>query len=126
MNEPGSAERKLGWVSIAFAVVNGLALIFTTVGMLQVREKFAAIYGDLGVQLPTLTQFVLSVPPTGVACAALLLLALLAAKEFLRPRVVPLAINLAWLVAGAVVVGLFTLALFRPLVSVVGALSAPQ
>ena len=126
MNEKGTTERTVGRISIGLAVLNGIGLIVTVAGMLHVRGKFAAIYRDFGVQLPTLTQFVLGVSPLAVEGVALLLLAVLAAKEFLRPKTIPLVLNLVWTVAGVALVALFTVALFNPLVAVVGALAAPQ
>ena len=117
----GTTAEKIGRVgSISFVVLNAVSFGFCVSGFLRVREHFAAIFKDMleDVALPTLTAFLLNVPVAVVLVLAVVLLALLVAKEWLRPVWIPLTLNALWLALGSVLVVLFFLAMLLPLASV--------
>jgi len=110
-------------VSIVLAVFNGLGILAFAFGMLYQRPKFLAIYADLEIALPVLTRLVIATPGGVVLFVSLVLLALLVAKEFIRRSIVPLVINLVWLVLGLATIMLVAMALMLPLATTVEHLS---
>ncbi len=115
------SERVCGVISIVLAVLNGLALLVFALGGLHVRERFLKIYQDLlsGEALPAATQFVLSVPQWAVLLCTLGLLGVLSVKELIRPKWVPLCLNILWFLIGTVVSVLFSATLMAPLVTII-------
>ncbi len=120
-----TTAEKIGRVcSLVFTVFNALSFGLCLVGFLRVRGHFAGIFKDMleGAALPALTAFLLNVPVAAVLVLAVVLLALLVAKEWLRPVWLPLMLNAFWLALGCVLVLLFTAAMMLPLVSLMTAL----
>lgn len=118
----GTTAEKIGRVgSIIFVVINAVTFGFCVIGFLRVRGHFAGIFKDMlaDVELPALTACILNVPGAVVLALAVVLLALLVAKEWLRPIWIPLTLNALWLALGSVLVVLFLLAMLMPLASVV-------
>jgi hypothetical protein len=122
----GKSDRVCRIISLLLAVVNGLALPAMVLGGLRVRGRFLAIYKDLfpGLSLPAVTRFVVSVPAWAVFGVAYLLLGVLVAKEFIRPRWVPLCLNLAWMLAGVMVAVMFAVALMAPFITIMQHMTA--
>lgn len=110
-----------GVISIILAVLNGLALLVFALGWLHIRGRFLEIYQDLlsDQALPVATQFVLSVPSWIVLLGTLVLLGILSVKEMLRPKWVPLCLNVFWFLIGVVVSILFSTILMAPLVTII-------
>lgn len=117
-----TTAEKVGRVgSIVFAAVNALSFGVCLVGLLESRGHFAGVFKDLlaGTALPALTAFFINVPVAVVLVAAGFLLALLVAKEWLRPVWIPLVLNALWLALGAVLVLMYVLAMLLPVVALV-------
>jgi type II secretory pathway component PulF len=115
-----TTAEKVGRVgSIVFAAVNAVTFCLCVLGFLRARGHFAEIFKEMAVALPVVTQFVLAVPGGVVLAVAILLLALLVAKEWLRPVWIPLVLNALWLAFGAVLVLVFVLAMMLPLVALI-------
>lgn len=121
-----ATTEKIGrMVSICFAAVNAVTLILLLNGFLRIRSHFAAIFKELAneVALPTITTLFLAVSPTVLTALGLGLLALLIAKEWLRPAWIPIFLNALWLALGCALCFLFVLAMFAPLISIIGKIS---
>jgi hypothetical protein len=117
--EDGMSEKKIGpcgVISIVLAVLNCLGLVVFTVGMLFQRPEFIEIYAGLGTALPVGTRMIIAIPSVVVLLIAGLFLALLIAKEFIPKKIVPLVLNLVWIVIAVVASVLVSLALMAPLV----------
>jgi hypothetical protein len=117
-----TTAEKVGRVgSIVFAAVNAVTFGVCLVGFLVSRGHFAEVFKDMfaGTALPALTAFFINVPAAVVLVVAVILLALLVAKEWLRPVWIPLVLNALWLAFGAVLVLLFVLAMLLPLVALI-------
>jgi hypothetical protein len=118
---------KVGRVfSICFAVVNAVTFILLLSGFLRVRAHFGAIFKDLleGASLPMLTAWFLAISPTVLTVVAIVLLALLIAKEWLRPVWIPMFLNALWLALGAALCLLFVVAMMLPLLNIMIKLDA--
>ncbi len=117
-----------GIISIVLAVLNGLALLVFAVGGLHVRGRFLEIYQDLlsGESLPAATQLVLSVPAWAVLLIVVLLLVILGVKELIRPKWVPLCLNVLWFLIGGVVSLVFSAVLMAPLITIIQQLENGQ
>lgn len=116
------SEKKIGpcgVISIVLAVLNCLGLVVFTAGMLFQRPQFAAIYADLGAALPVGTRMIIAIPSVAVVVIAGVLLALLIAKEFISKKIVPLVLNIVWIVVAIAVAALVCLALMAPLVTTI-------
>jgi len=117
-----TTAEKVGRVgSIVFAAVNAVTFCMCLAGFLVSRGHFAEVFKDMfaGTALPALTAFFINVPAAVVQVVAVLLFALLVAKEWLRPVWIPLVLNSFWLALGAVLVLLFILAMMMPLAALV-------
>ncbi len=117
MNEFRNGTR--GTVSVLLAVLNGLGVLASAFGMLYQRPRFVEVYADLGVALPVVTRMLIAIPSSVVLFVALLLLALLIAKEFISNKTVPLVINVVWLLVGIAFAVLGAMALMAPLAATV-------
>ena len=95
-------------------------LVFA-IGGLHLRGRFLEIYQDLlsDQSLPAATRFILSVPSWAILLGALVLLGILSVKELIRPKWVPLCLNVLWFLIGAVVSLMFSAVLMAPLVSII-------
>jgi hypothetical protein len=121
-------SRVCGTISGVLAVLNGIALLVLALGGLRTRGRYRAIYHDLisGQTLPAATQLVLSVPSWTIILVAVVLLCLLGAKEHIRPKWVPLCLNVLWFLIGAVVSVLFAAVLLAPLMAMIQAMEKGQ
>ena len=120
------SDRVGGTVSIVMAALNGVGLLGVALGGLRVRGRFFEIYCDLlgDKPLPAATQLVISVPSWTVLVVTVGLLGLLVVKELIRPKWIPLCMNVVWLFIGAIVSLLFSAALFIPLVTIIEQMSS--
>ena len=119
------SDRVSGIISIVIAVLNGVGLLGVAIGGIHVRGRFSEIFFDLlgDKPLPAATQLVIAVPSWTVLVVTVGLLGLLVVKELIRPKWIPLCLNVLWFFVGAIVSLLFTAALFAPLVSVIEQMS---
>jgi hypothetical protein len=115
------SDNVCGISSIVLAVLNGLALLVFAIGGLHVRGRFLDIYRELlgHRTLPVATQCVCSVPAWAVLMGTLALLFVLFAKERLRPKWVPLCLNLVWMLIGIVVSVLLSAIMMAPLLTII-------
>ena len=121
-----ATAEKVGRVfSICFAAINAVTFILLLNGFLRVRAHFGTIFKDLleGAALPTLTTVFLAVSPTVLTVVAMVLLALLIAKEWLRPAWIPMFLNAFWLALGCALCFLFVAAMMAPLLGIVSQVS---
>lgn len=115
-----TTAEKVGRVfSGLFCAANAVTLVLVLVNFLHVRAKFAGIFKDLGAQLPTLTTLLFAPSPSVLMLVAVVLLALLIAKEWLRPVWVPMFLNGLWLALGCAVCLLIVIALFLPMLTLI-------
>ena len=113
--EPGGA----GVVSIVFAVLNATALVVSVGWSLRIRHKFIGMYEDLAVELPRITQMVLSIHWGALVVGMLLLLSALAIKELISKKWIPLLLNGLFALFGVLCWGLFVVALFIPMMGLI-------
>jgi len=81
------ANRTLGAVSLAWAVVNGLTLLVLTGVLLYQRQRYGQMFADFSVQVPAATALVLDTPIGLVLLGSAGVLGLLVAKEFIGRKV---------------------------------------
>ena len=110
----------LGITSIALAVLNGLGLLGFSGALVFQRRVFMEIFMDFGVTLPLPTRLVLMIPGGLIIVITLVLLVLLIGKEFIGNKVIPLVLNLVWMVAALGVSLLVTWALMAPVAGTIG------
>ena len=88
------------------------------VGMVILRSSFGRVFGDLGENLPTLTEFFFAIPDLGWALGGLYSAAFLLLKDLWLPRRTANGINWAILALMSAVFAVCILALFLPLVEI--------
>ena len=77
------------------------------------------IYEDLGAELPSVTQMILNVHWALWILASLILLALLAVKELIPKKWIPLLLNGILVLMGIVYWAIFSTALMIPLMNLI-------
>ena len=108
-----------GVVSIVFAALNALGLLVSIGYSLHIRHKFVVIYEDLGAELPGVTQMVLNIHWSVWILISLILLAILAIKEFISKKWIPLLLNGIYVLLGIVYWAVFSTALMVPLIKLI-------
>ena len=108
-----------GVVSIVFAVLNAIGVLVSTGFSLHIRHKFMAVYDDLGAELPGVTQMILNIHWALWILASLILLALLAVKELIPKKWIPLLLNGILVLMGIVYWAIFSIALMIPMMNLV-------
>ena len=106
------------------AIVRAVVLGADVVGLLviggftlSVRGEFAEMFEEMDVELPAITQFLLSIPTAAYAGIFLSLILILILKEiFIRARTANLVINLAAGLGGIAYLTIYIIALFLPLI----------
>ena len=102
---------------LVLTLLNTLTIAVFTAAFLHIRGSVAPVYEDMldGQALPALTAWLLAMHAALVIGAAALVVAGLIAKDFIRPKGVPLVINLAWVIVGACIGGVILISLFYPM-----------
>ena len=112
----GKRPNRLGRVSVAFAAVDCLVLLFESAFSLAMRGRFLELYADFEVALPLGTRIILGThPAVWLACTLFLLLGLIA-KEFIPNKGLTLAINFVFLGLEGLYLALFGLGVLLPLI----------
>ncbi len=117
-----TTAEKVGRVfSGLFCAVNAVTFVLCLMGFLRARTHFTAMFKDMleGAALPALTALVFAISPTVLTVVALVLLALLMAKEWLRPVWIPMFLNGLWLALGTALCFVFVIAMMLPLISII-------
>jgi hypothetical protein len=109
-----------GVISVALAVLNGLGLLGFVGALVLQRPVFMQIFMDFGVALPLPTRVVLMIPSGVIVMSTLVLLAMLVGKEFIGRKVIPLVLNIVWMVAALGVSLLSAWALMAPVAGTIG------
>ena len=113
-----------GIISIVLAVLNGSGLLVSLGSSLHIRHKFLVIYQDLEVDLPVLTQGILSTHWGIWLLAGLVLLAVLVVKEFIPKKGITILINGLFFLLGIVYWAMFSTAMMIPLMEMVQQMEA--
>ena len=113
--KPGVA----GVVSIVFAVLNAIGLIVSAGCSLNIRHKFMQIYEEFEAELPALTQMILNVHWANWTVISLILLAILAVKELISKKWIPLLINGIFVLFGILYWAVFSTAMIIPLMQLI-------
>ena len=119
-------DRKLGaggLVSIVLAVLNGIGLMVSVGCSLHIRRQFIQIFQELEVELPAMTQMILNVHWAIWILLSIILLAILAAKELIPKKWIPLLINGLYVLLGIIYWAVFSTAMMIPLMSLVQEMS---
>ena len=115
-------DKKLGVagvVSIVFAALNALGLLVSMGWSLHIRHKFMQIYQDFGAELPGVTQMILNIHWTMWVVISLVLLAVLAAKELISKKWIPLLLNGVFVLIGIAYWAVFSTAMMIPLMKLI-------
>lgn len=108
-----------GVVSIVLAVLNGIGVLVSVGYSLHIRHKFIQIYQELGAELPGVTQMVLNTHWTIWILISLILLAILAVKELISKKWIPLLLNGIYVLLGIVYWAVFSTAMMIPLMKLI-------
>ena len=88
--------------SKVFATLNALGLIFLVIYSLHVCQKFNAIHKEMGLDVPVVTQAVINVPAGAWILTAVILLAIIALKEKIARKWIPILLNCHFVLIGVV------------------------
>jgi len=114
-------QRFLRIACLLLTLLNTATLVTFVAVFLHVRRTVTAIYSDMleAPRHPALTAWLLDMQSWIFMSAAALLIAALIAKDFIRPRSVPLALNLMWIIVGSCIGVLILVALFFPMFAII-------
>ncbi len=101
--------------SLVFAGVNALGIVVSAFYSFHMLNKCVEIYGDLGTDVPIITQQVINVREPLWMLATGLLLAIVGLKELIRPKWVTLLLNGVFVLFGIAFWALFIAILILPL-----------
>ena len=109
----------VGALSIVFAVLNAIGLLVSVGCSLHIRHKFMQVYEDLEIELPGIAQLILNTHWAIWILTALVLLSILAVKELLSKKWVPLLLNGIFVLFGIVYWAVFSTAMVIPLMTLI-------
>jgi len=114
-------QRFLRIACLLLTILHTATVITFTAVFLHLRRSVGPLYSDMldAPSLPDVTVRLLEMPGWIYIVAAALLIAALIAKDFLRPRSLPLVINLIWIIVGACIGSLLLIALLHPMVFII-------
>lgn len=121
MNEQ-EPKKQAGWTSASLVVlildvIGGFVL---TTATLYISDKFLAIFKELNVQLPQITQLFLSTPTTVYLIIFFgVILALILKEIAIKSKPLTFSINMVALVIGVAYCFLYVIALFLPLIQII-------
>ena len=121
MNEQ-EPKKQTGWTSASLVVlildvIGGFVL---TTATLYISDKFLAIFKELNVQLPQITQLFLSIPTTVYLIIFFgVILALILKEIAIKSKPLTFSINMVALVIGVAYCFLYVIALFLPLIQII-------
>lgn len=121
MNEQ-EPKKQTGWtitsmVVLILDVIGGFVL---TTATLYISDKFLAIFKELNVPLPQITQLFLSIPTTVYLIIFFgVILALILKEIAIKSKPLTFSINMVALVIGVAYCFLYVIALFLPLIQII-------
>jgi hypothetical protein len=121
MNEQ-EPKRQTGWTiaSLVVLILDVIGGFVLTTATLYISEKFLAIFKELNVQLPQITQFFLAVPATVYLIIFFgVILALILKEIAIKSKPLTFSINMVALVIGVAYCFLYVIALFLPLIQII-------
>lgn len=128
MNEQ-EAKKQTGWAiaSMVVLIIDAIGGFVLTTATLYISARFYAIFKELNVQLPQITQFFLSIPTTMyLIIFSGVILALILKEIAIKSKPLTFAINMAALVVGVAYCFLYVTALFLPLMQIIQSMEKSQ
>ena len=121
MNEQ-LVKKQTGWTiaSLVVLIIDVIGVIALATITLYTSSRFLAIFKELKVQLPQITQLFLSIPATAyLIIFSGVILALILKEIAIKSKPLTFAINMAALVIGVAYCFLYVTALFLPLIQII-------
>ena len=116
-NVKAKSGKGMAIASVVVLAIDVVGLLIIGGVTLSAKVKFAKMFADMNGELPTLTQFLFSIPSAAYAGIFLsLILALILKEIFIRANTANLMINLAVGLAGIAYLTVYVVALFLPLI----------
>lgn len=128
MNEQVT-KKETGWTiaSLVVLIVDVIGGFVLTTATLYISARFYAIFKELNVQLPQITQLFLSIPTTMYLIIFFgVILALILKEIAIKSKPLTFGINLAALVIGVAYCFLYVTALFLPLIQIIQSMEKAQ
>ncbi len=113
----------VGTISVVFALLNGIGLMLSVGLSLIIRHRCLAIYEDFDVHLPAITMVFVALPIPIWILVTMVLLGILAVKEFLPNKPVRLLLNGIFVLCGFVYWVIFFMAMQLPLIQIIHEMS---
>ena len=113
------AKKQTGWTiaSMVVLILDMIGCIVLAAITLNTSAKFKAIFADLGVQLPQITQVLVSLPAALYMVIFLgLIIALVLKEKVMRSKLMAFTVNLGVLVGGIAYLAVYVAAMFFPIV----------
>jgi|GEM_PF-6307254 len=112
-----TSEKGTATASTIVLAIDVIGLLVLGGVTLSAKRAFAKMFADMKVELPAVTNTILSIPTAAYVGVFLSLIVVLILKEILiRAGTVKLVINLAAIVGGIVYLSVYIIALFLPLI----------
>jgi type II secretory pathway component PulF len=105
----------LGKISIIFATLNAIGLLLIVGLSLYFLPRFSQVFCESGATLPCITQLFINTHWTLWVSGTLVLLSVLAGKELIKNKTIPLILNGLFVLLGIVYIPIFTFALYAPI-----------
>jgi hypothetical protein len=124
MNEQ-EPKKQTGWIiaSLVVLILDVIGVFVLTTATLYISARFQVIFKELNIQLPQITQLLLSIPSTVYLIIFLgVILALILKEIAIKSKPLTFAINMAALVIGIAYCVLYVTALFLPLIQIIQSL----
>ena len=122
MENPPAEKKKPtvpGVISIILAGMNAIGLLLSLGYSLYIRNRFMAIFEDFGAALPTVTQLIIRTHWSIWVLGTVLGLVILALKELIPKKWIPLLLNGIFLLFGIIYWAVFSTAMLFPLAEMV-------
>lgn len=121
MNEQ-EPKKQTGWTiaSLVVLILDVIGGFVLTTATLYISDKFLAIFKELNVPLPQITQLFLSIPTTVYLIIFFgVILALILKEIAIKSKPLTFSINMVALVIGVAYCFLYVIALFLPLIQII-------
>jgi hypothetical protein len=121
MNEQ-EPKKQTGWTipSLVVLIIDVIGGFVLTTATLYISDKFLAIFKELNVPLPQITQLFLSIPTTVYLIIFFgVILALILKEIAIKSKPLTFSINMVALVIGVAYCFLYVIALFLPLIQII-------
>ena len=111
-----------GWTiaSMVVLILDVIGCIVLAAMTLRTTAKFKAIFADLGVQLPQITQVLVSLPAALYVVIFLgLIIALVVKEKVMRNKPLAFTLNVVVLIGGIAYLAVYVAAMFLPMMQMI-------